>query len=339
MKIPERILLAHGAGGRLSHELIEGLFVPAFANPELEDLDDAAILPELPPGRVAITTDGHVVDPPIYPGGDLGSLSVNGTVNDLVMVGAEPLYLSWALIMEEGLAGERLQQFVESARKAALEAGVSVVAGDTKTVPRGKGDGVYAVSAGIGVVPPGRRVNDRRIEAGDVILLTGTAADHGATIMALRHGLEGPGLCSDCAALNGLMAPLWKAGLDIHAMHDPTRGGIATTSNEAASRCGSRFLLEAPAIPIAPGVHAVCEILGLDEVYLASEGRALIWLPREQAERALEILHAQPLGKQAARIGEVFPMEAGHAPVELRTLSGSLRPLDLLSGMDLPRIC
>jgi len=339
MKIPKRILLAHGAGGRLSHELIEGLFVPAFANPELKDLDDAAILPELPPGRVAFTTDGHVVDPPVYPGGDLGSLSVNGTVNDLVMVGAVPLYLSWALIMEEGLDGETLQRFVASARDAARMAGVSVVAGDTKTVPRGKGDGVYAVSAGIGVVPPGRHVSDRRITPGDVILVTGTAADHGATIMALRHGLEGPSLRSDCAALNGLIEPLWNAGLDIHAMHDPTRGGIATTCNEAASRCGLRFLLKADAIPIAPGIHAVCEILGLDEVYLASEGRALIWLPEDQAQEALDLLHAHPLGKDAATIGKVLPRETGHAQVELETLSGSLRPLDLLSGMDLPRIC
>ena len=339
MKIPERILLAHGAGGRLSHELIENLFLPAFSNPELEDLDDAAILPELPPGRLAMTTDGHVVDPPIYPGGDLGSLSVNGTVNDLVMVGAEPLYLSWALIMEEGLEGELLRHYVNSARQAAADAGVSIVAGDTKTVPRGKGDGLYAISAGIGVVPTGRRVSDRRIEVGDVILLTGSAADHGATIMALRHELEGPGLCSDCASLNGLIGGLWKAGIDIHAMHDPTRGGIATTCNETASRCGLHFRLEGSEIPIAPGVRAVCEILGLDELYLASEGRALIWLPEDQADRTLEILHAHPQGKDAARIGRVLPGEPDHAPVELQTVSGALRPLDLLSGMDLPRIC
>ncbi len=339
MKIPERILLAHGAGGRLSHELIEGVFLPAFSNPELESLDDAAILPELPPGRLAMTTDGHVVDPPTYPGGDLGSLSVNGTVNDLVMVGADPLYLSWALILEEGLEGEKLRQHVESARRAAEEAGVTIVAGDTKTVPRGRGDGIYAVSAGIGVVPEGRRVSDRRIEAGDAILLTGTAADHGATIMALRHGLEGPGLHSDCAPLNHLIGELWKGGIDIHAMHDPTRGGIATTCNEAASRSSLRFLLSAQAIPIAPGVYAVCEILGLDELYLASEGRALIFLPGNQSEAALEILHAHPQGRDAASIGVVLPAEAGHAPVELETLSGSLRPLDMLSGMDLPRIC
>ncbi len=339
MKTPERILLAHGAGGRLTRELVERLFLPAFANPELEDLDDAAVLPELPPGRPALTTDGHVVDPPVFAGGDLGSLSVNGTVNDLVMAGARPLWLTWAVILEEGLEGELLATCVEGARRAAEEAGVRIAAGDTKTVPRGKGDRIFAVTAGLGVVPPGRMVHDRRIAPGDAILVTGTVGDHGATIMAHRHGMESTELVSDCAALNGLLEPLWEAGIPIHALHDPTRGGVATTCNEAAARSGLRFVLDHRALPVAPAVHAVCELLGLDPFYLACEGRALVWLPEAEADRGLEILRGHPLGRGSARIGEVVEPAPGHAPVEVRTVSGALRPLDLLSGMDLPRIC
>ncbi len=339
MRAPDRILLAHGAGGRLTRELVEGLFLPAFANPGLEELDDAAVLPELPPGRPALTTDAHVVDPPVFAGGDLGSLSVNGTVNDLAMAGARPLWLTWAVILEEGLEGTLLATCVEGARAAAEVAGVRIVAGDTKTVPRGKGDRIFAITAGLGVVPPGREVSDRRIEPGDAILVTGTVGDHGATVMAHRHGMEGAGLASDCAPLNGLLETLWDAGVPLHALHDPTRGGVATTCNEAASRSGLAFVLDRQALPVAPPVRAVCEMLGLDPFYLACEGRALLWLPGTEAGRALEILRSHPLGRNAAHIGEVREPSPGHAPVEVRTVSGALRPLDLLSGMDLPRIC
>jgi len=204
MKTLKKVLLAHGGGGRLTRQLVEELFVPAFRNPHLETLTDAAVLPEMPPGRPAITTDAFVVDPPVFAGGDLGCLSICGTVNDVAMSGARPLWLTWALILEEGADGELLETCVKGAARAAEEAGVAVVAGDTKVVPRGKGDGLYAVTAGFGVVPPGRDLGDTKIEAGDAILVSGPIGDHGATILAHRHGLEAPGLRSDCAPLADL---------------------------------------------------------------------------------------------------------------------------------------
>jgi hydrogenase expression/formation protein HypE len=334
-----RILLAHGGGGRLTHELISGLFAPALDNPFLATLTDAAVLPELPPGRPALTTDGFVVDPPVFPGGDLGYLSVCGTVNDLAVAGARPLWITWALILEEGLETSMLETFVAGAARAAREAGVAIVAGDTKVVPRGKGDRAFAVTSGLGVVPPGRDLGDHRVAAGDVVLVSGPIGDHGATVMGCRHQLGGKGLASDCAPLNSLIETVLDLGADVHAMHDPTRGGVATVCNEVAARAGVRIVLDEVALPVRPAVHGVCDMLGLDPLYVACEGRVLVWAAAGDAERCLTALRGHPLGEGAAIIGRAAVPVAAAAPVAVRTAYGTERPLDVLSGSELPRIC
>ena len=221
MKVPDRVLLAHGGGGHLTRRLVEGLFLPALQNPHLATLTDSAVLPEMPPGRPALTTDAFVVDPPVFAGGDIGSLSICGTVNDLAMSGARPLWLTWALILEEGADGDLLETCVRGAASAAKDAGVMVVAGDTKVVPRGKGDGLFAVTAGLGVVPPGRDLSDSHIEPGDAILVSGPIGDHGATVLAHRHHLVASGLKSDCAPLGSLVETLLESGAAVRALHDP----------------------------------------------------------------------------------------------------------------------
>jgi hydrogenase expression/formation protein HypE len=339
MKRGDRILLAHGAGGRLTHDLVRRTFLPLLDNPALGTLSDSALLPEVPAGRLALTTDAFVVDPPVFPGGDLGYLSVCGTVNDLAVAGAKPLYLTWALILEEGLEAELLETFARGAARAAKEAGVTIVAGDTKVVPRGKGDRAYATTAGLGVVPEGVEVGDHRIEPGDALLVSGPVADHGATVLACRHGLGGEGLRSDCAPLASLIAALLSSGAQVHAMHDPTRGGVATTCNEVAARGGIRMVLDEAAVPVGSPAAAVCRVLGLDPLYVACEGRVLVWVAERDAEEALAALRSHPLGKGAARIGSVEAASPGRPPVALRTRFGVERPLDYLAGLDVPRIC
>jgi hydrogenase expression/formation protein HypE len=337
MGAPDTILLAHGGGGRLTRELEERLFLPAFRNPALESLSDSAVLGELPPGRLAFTTDAYVVDPVEFPGGDLGYLSVCGTVNDLAVAGASPLWLTFALILEEGLDGALLERLVNGAARAAREAGVAIVAGDTKVVPRGKGDRAFAITAGVGVIAPGRDVGDHRIVPGDVLLVSGPVAEHGATIVAARHDLGGDVLRSDCAPLASLAGALLDAGIGVHAMHDPTRGGVATTCNEVAGRSGTRIVLDETAIPVRPEVRTVCEVLGLDPLYVACEGRFLAVVPPGEVDRALALLRARPDGRDAARIGTAKPASAGL--VTVRTRIGGVRVVDLLSGEQLPRIC
>jgi hydrogenase expression/formation protein HypE len=339
MKKHERILLGHGAGGRLTRELVEGVFAPALANPFLAPLSDSAVLEELPAGRPALTTDGFVVDPLVFPGGDLGYLSVCGTVNDLAVAGARPLWLTWALILEEGLEAAVLERLVEGAARAAREAGVELVAGDTKVVPRGKGDGAFAVTSGLGVVPPGRDCDDRNLRPGDALLVSGPIGDHGATVLACRHGLDARDLRSDCAPLAELVEHVLSSGAGVRSLHDPTRGGVATTCHEVAARAGVRIVLDEERIPVRPEVEATCELLGLEPLYLACEGRALLWVAPEDEERALGALREHPLGRGAARIGHVEASANGLGPLVLRTPSGAHRPLDLLSGLDLPRIC
>lgn len=334
-----RILLAHGGGGRLTQELIRELFVPAFSNPALAALSDAALPGPLPPGRLAFTTDAFVVEPSVFPGGDLGYLSVCGTVNDLAVAGANPLWLSWAVILEEGLEVELLRTFVAGAARAAAEAGVQIVAGDTKVVPRGKADGAFVVTAGVGVVPTGFDLGDRRVAPGDAVLVSGPVGDHGATVMASRHGLGGEALRSDCAPLASLAAALRDSDVEVHAMHDPTRGGVATTCHEAATRSGTRIVLAEVSVPVRPAVAAVCDLLGLDPLYVACEGRLLAWVRGDQAELALRTLRAHPQGAEAAVIGHVEARAEDQAPVVVRTAYGSLRVLDLLAGTELPRIC
>jgi len=339
VKAPERVLLAHGGGGRLTRRLVEELFLPALRNPHLETLTDAAVLPEMPPGRPALTTDAFVVDPPVFAGGDLGCLSIYGTVNDLAMGGARPLWLTWALILEEGADGELLETCVRGAARAAEAAGVAVVAGDTKVVPRGKGDGLFAVTAGLGVVPPGRGLSDERITPGDAVLVSGPIGDHGATILAHRHGLDAPGLRSDCAPLAGLVEALLDSGAAVRALHDPTRGGVVTVCHEVAYRSGCRVRLAEEDLPVRREVSGVCDLLGLDPLALACEGRALVWVAAEDAGRALDAMRAHPTGVEAAVIGRMEEGAAGAPPVIMNTRVGGERPLDLLSGLDLPRIC
>ena len=339
MKRNETLLLAHGAGGRLTHELVRQVFLPAFDNPHLRPLSDAAVLSELPQGRPALTTDAFVVDPLVFPGGDLGYLSVCGTVNDLAVAGARPLWLTWALVLEEGLEGDLLHTIVEGAARACREAQVTLVAGDTKVVPRGKGDRAFAISSGLGVVPPGRDLGDHRVQAGDDVVISGPFGDHGATIMACRHGLSGAALVSDCAPLGELADAALTCGAEIHAMHDPTRGGVATTCHEVAARAGVRIVLEETALPVRSETRTTCELLGLDPLYLACEGRMLIWVAPPDTDRLLEALRRHPLGAQAAHIGRTESPAIGSVRVLLATAIGGERPVDLLSGSELPRIC
>ena len=339
MKVPDRVLLAHGGGGHLTRRLVEELFLPALHNPHLATLTDAAVLPEMPPGRPALSTDAFVVDPPVFSGGDLGCLSICGTVNDLAMSGARPLWLTWALILEEGANGDLLETCVRGAARAAREAGVQVVAGDTKVVPRGKGDGLFAVTAGLGVVPPGRDLADTHIEPGDVVLVTGPIGDHGATVLAHRHDLRASGLKSDCAPLADLVETLLDSGANVRSLHDPTRGGVVTVCHEVAERSGAKVVLEERAVPVRKEVAGVCDLLGLDPLALACEGRALVWVVAEDAERALQALRSHPLGTESEIIGCMEQGVTGAPPVVMKTRVGGERPLDLLSGLDLPRIC
>ncbi len=334
-----KILMAHGAGGRLTGELISQTFLPALNNQHLAPLSDAAVLPELPPGRPAMSTDAFVVDPPVFPGGDIGHLSVCGTVNDLAMGGAAPLWLTWALILEEGTDMDLVERCTASAAAAAKEAGVAIVAGDTKVVAKGSGDKIFAITAGLGVVPPGRDIGDHRIRPGDAIIASGPLGDHGAVIMAVRHQLESETLQSDGAPVNHLVEKLYAAGVEIHSLHDPTRGGLKSVANEVAGRSESRQVLTESMIPIRPEVSAVCEVLGLDPLGLACEGRFLAWVRSDHADRAVAALRQHPSGREAAIIGRVEPGVTGAAPVILETSTGATRPLDLLSGTDLPRIC
>jgi len=338
-RAPEQILLAHGAGGRLTRELIEQTLCPALFNPYLATLSDAAVLPQLEPGQPALTTDAFVVDPPVFPGGDLGYLSVCGTINDLAMVGARPAWLTWALILEEGAPGELIETCLTGAARAADEARVKIVAGDTKVVPKGKGDRIYAVTAGLGVVPPRRDIGDHRIKAGDAILVSGPVGQHGATIMACRHQLGSTTLRSDCAPLAGLVDAFLSAGVEVHALHDPTRGGVVTVCHEVAQRTKLRCVLRESLLPFPPEVLAVCDVLGLDPLGLACEGRFLAWVPDKQVNQALVALQSRPRGAGAAVIGRVEPRAPKQAPVVLETRVGGIRPLDLLSGSELPRIC
>ena len=333
-----QVQLAHGGGGRLTHMLIEKLFAAAFANPALAELHDGAVL-EVPAGRIAVSTDSFVVSPLFFPGGDIGSLAVHGTVNDLAMCGARPLALTAGFILEEGLAMDDLWRVVRSLAAAAAEAGVAVVTGDTKVVDRGKGDGVFINTTGIGLVPEGVTIRPSAARPGDAVLVSGRIAEHGIAIMSVREGLAfETALVSDSAALHGLVGALLDAcGADVHVLRDPTRGGVSSALNEiaAASRAGIR--LDEAAIPVGEAVRGACEVLGLDPLYVANEGKALAIVARPAAERALAALRAHPLGRDAAVIGEVVAEHPGK--VYLKSRVGGVRVVDMLSGEQLPRIC
>ncbi len=333
-----RILLAHGGGGRLTRDLVENVFVPAFRNDALAVLHDSAVL-ERPSGALAFTTDSFVVHPLFFPGGDVGRLAVNGTVNDLAMSGARPLYLSLGFILEEGLAVDDLTRVVASIQEAAREASVAVVAGDTKVVERGKGDGLFITSSGVGVVVAKRPVTPSEVRPGDAVLVSGTVGQHGVAVMAVRDGLAfAAPILSDCASVADAALALLASGLDVHCMRDPTRGGVATVLNEIASQARCEIAVHESAIPVSEDVAGACEVLGLDPLYVACEGRFLAFVAAADADRALEVLRARPETAQACRIGTV---RQGGTPglVVLRTKGGGDRVLDLLSGEQLPRIC
>jgi hydrogenase expression/formation protein HypE len=332
------IVMGHGGGGKLGNELVEHLFLPAFRNPELENLGDAAVL-DLGGSRLAMSTDSFVVQPLFFPGGSIGELAVNGTVNDLAVSGAEPRFLSASFILEEGFPLAQLAAIVEAMAQAAATAGVKIVTGDTKVVERGHGDGCYINTAGVGLLRPGITVGPHRAQPGDAILVSGTIGDHGMAIMSVREGLEFESeIRSDCAALNGMIADvLAAASAAVHAMRDPTRGGLASTLNEIAQSSGVGIEIDEPSLPVRPQVQSACELLGLDPVYVANEGKAVFFVAPEAAERILAVLRAHPLGRDAARIGRVT---AEHKRMLVaRTAMGANRVIPTQIGEQLPRIC
>jgi hydrogenase expression/formation protein HypE len=338
----QQIVLGHGSGGKLTADLIDHIFLPAFKNPVLDKLDDQAVL-TVGGARLAFTTDSFVVTPIFFPGGDIGRLAVHGTVNDLAMSGARPLYLSAAFILEEGLAVDDLRRVVESMRAAAAEANVQFVTGDTKVVNRGKGDQVFITTTGIGVVEGGVNISADRARAGDQIILSGYIGDHGMAIMSQRENLEFEGaIVSDCASLHGLVASMLSTpsspGTDfIHCLRDPTRGGAATTLNEIAKRSRVGMLLRERSIPVRESVKGACELLGLDPLYVANEGKLLAIVAPEMAPAVLRQMQQHPLGADAAIIGEVVTDHAGM--VLMKTQIGGTRVLDVMFGEQLPRIC
>jgi len=330
--------MAHGSGGRAMAQLIDELFARHLGNEYLGQGDDGAVLPLPGEGRLVMATDAHVVSPLFFPGGDIGCLSVHGTVNDVAVMGAKPLYLAASFILEEGFPLGDLARIVQSMAAAASAAGVPVVTGDTKVVERGKGDGVFITTTGVGIVPPGRELSGRRARPGDAILVSGTLGDHGMAIMAEREslGFESP-IVSDTAALHGLIETLLATGADIRVLRDPTRGGLATTLNEIARQSGVGMMLQEKALPVKPAVNAACELLGLDPLYVANEGKLVVICAESDAETVLNTMRAHPLGAAASRIGTVHEDE--HHFVQMTTAFGGRRIVDWLSGEQLPRIC
>ncbi len=333
----ERILLAHGGGGKLMHELLESTVLPAFRNPLLETRHDGAIL-DIAGARLAFTTDSYVVNPLFFPGGDIGSLAINGTVNDLAMCGARPLYLSLGLILEEGLAIADFRRVMDSMRRCAEAAHVQVVTGDTKTVERGKGDGLFINTAGVGQIEHGLRIAPQSVCPGDAVLLSGNVGRHGIAVIASREGLEfEKPIESDCAPLAEPVLALIEAGLEVHCLRDLTRGGLATSLIEIAEAAGVHVEIAEEQIAVEENVRGACEILGFDPLYLANEGRFVVFLPATQAERALEILRRHTVSATAEIIGSVTLHPAGTAT--LRSRIGTTRHLQMFSGEQLPRIC
>jgi len=333
-----RVDMAHGSGGRAMAQLIEELFARHLGNEYLAQGDDGALLPASGEGRLVMATDSHVVSPLFFPGGDIGCLSVHGTINDVAVMGAKPLYLSASFIIEEGFRLSDLALIVQSMAAAAKEAGVPVVTGDTKVVERGKGDGVFITTTGVGVVAAGKELSGRYAKSGDAILVSGTLGDHGMAIMAVREslGFESP-IVSDTAALHGLIEAMRASGAEIHVLRDPTRGGLATTLNEIARQSGVGMMLQEKSIPVKPAVSAACEFLGLDALYVANEGKLVAICTEPDAEKLLAAMRAHPLGAEAAIIGRVHA--DAHHFVQMTSGFGGKRIVDWLSGEQLPRIC
>ncbi len=329
--------MSHGSGGRSSAQLIEELFVRHLDNELLRQGNDNALF-SVTAGRMVMATDSHVIAPLFFPGGDIGALSVHGTINDIAMAGARPLYLSAGFILEEGFPLAQLDRIVASMAAAARDAGVPVITGDTKVVEKGKGDGVFINTSGVGVVPDGLNISGDQARPGDAVLVSGTLGDHGVTIMSTRENLQfETSLCSDSAALHTLVAGMVSVAPDIHCLRDPTRGGLATTLNELAQASGVGIKIRETSLPIRPAVQAACELLGLDPLYVANEGKLVCICPADRAAQLLELMRNHPLGRDAAIIGEVI--EDPHHFVQMETGFGGQRVVDWLAGEQLPRIC
>jgi hydrogenase expression/formation protein HypE len=332
-----KVLLAHGGGGKLSHQLIDKMFLPLFQNSFLDSRHDGAVV-QIGAQKLAFTTDSYVVRPLFFPGGDIGTLAVNGSVNDLAMCGARPLYLSAGFILEEGLPMETLWRVVQSMQRAAQGAGVQLVTGDTKVVDRGKGDGIFINTAGVGLVEHSQQICPASVRAGDAVILSGDLGRHGIAIMAVREGLEFETVIeSDCAALSGLVLDLLQRGLEIHCLRDLTRGGLASALVEIAEASGLGIRIDEVSIPARDDVRGACEILGFDPLYVANEGRFVCFVPPEQGQEALRVMRAHPLGVEARLIGCVSEEKA--ASVIMKSKIGATRIVDMLSGEQLPRIC
>lgn len=331
------IVIGHGGGGKLSAELVEHLFLPAFKNDLLENLGDSTVF-NMPAGRLAFSTDSYVVHPLFFPGGNIGELAVNGTVNDLAMSGATPLYLSAGFIIEEGLPMETLGRIATCMGAAARAAGVQIVTGDTKVVDRGHGDGVFINTAGIGRISEGISIAPHQARPGDIVIISGTLGDHGMAVMSVREGLEfGTEIRSDTAALNGLVAAMLAASAEIHVLRDPTRGGVASSLNEIAARSQVGILIDERKLPVNTEVQSACEILGMDPIYVANEGKLLAIVAKGAAEQVLAAMQAHPLGQRAAIIGQVTDQHVGL--LVARTGIGGTRVIPMQIGEQLPRIC
>lgn len=331
-----QIMLAHGGGGKLMHDLIEKMFVPVFENPLLGERHDGAVF-NVANARLAFTTDSYVVKPLFFPGGDIGTLAVNGTVNDLAMCGARPLYLSAGFILEEGLETETLWQIIGSMKRSAEDAGVSLVTGDTKVVDRGKGDKIFINTAGVGVIDHDLTIGPKQVREGDAIIVSGDIGRHGIAIMAAREGLEfETAIESDCAQLASTVRSLIDAGIDIHCMRDLTRGGLASALVEITETCGREINIEESKIVVREDVRGACEILGFDPMYLANEGRFVLFVPESDVDRALELMSSNGPDSQPTRIGSVSSEASG---VILKSIIGANRIVDMFSGEQLPRIC
>jgi hydrogenase expression/formation protein HypE len=332
-----KVTLDHGGGGRASWELVQGYFLPQFVNPFLEKMDDSAVV-DFPPGRLAVTTDCYVVDPIFFPGGDIGMLAVNGTVNDLSVQGARPLFLSAAFILEEGFKLSDLERVLISMAHASEEAGVSIIAGDTKVVPQGKGDRIYINTTGVGLVQEGLDISGRNAKVSDKVILSGPVGDHGIAVLSQREGLAfGTELKSDCAPLNHMVEEILTVTREVHAMRDPTRGGVAASLNEIARQSGVGIVLNEGAIRVRDEVRSACEILGLDPLYVANEGRLIAFVLPKDALKVLETIRHNKRGRDAQIIGEVVADHPGR--VVMRTTTGGTRIVDMPLGEQLPRIC
>lgn len=333
----EKILLDHGSGGKISHSMFSELILPLFGSPELSKQDDGATL-EIEGMRLAFSTDSYVVDPVFFPGGNIGDLAVNGTINDIAMCGGVPKFISVGLILEEGFPVRDLRIILESMADAAKKAGVRIVTGDTKVVPKGKADKIFINTSGVGIIPSHVHVSGANAKPGDVIIVSGTIADHGITVLSTREGLKfDSDIKTDSAPLNGMVQSILNSGCEVHVLRDPTRGGLGTTLNEIAAQSCVEIFIDEPALPIRGPVKGTCELLGFDPLYIANEGKLVAFVPEKDARKVLEIIRENEYGKDAAIIGQVTQKSQGK--VFLKTFIGGTRLVDMLTGDQLPRIC